>query len=99
MDKIETRPFDMANDLKTPEDVAIYLETVLEQGDAEDLKAALGDIVRSWGMMEIAARTGLTRSHLCKALSPEGNPEFATIASVLKALGLRVAVAADTADR
>jgi probable addiction module antidote protein len=91
---IETRPWDSANYLKTKEDIAHYLDAVLEDGDPELLKDALGAIARSQGMTEIAREAGLSRSSLYKALSPAGNPEFATVASVLKALGLRLSVAA-----
>jgi probable addiction module antidote protein len=91
---IETRPYDTANYLKTKEDIAHYLDAVLEDGDPELLKDALGAIARSQGMTEIAKEAGLSRSSLYKALCPDGNPEFATVAGVLKALGLRLSVAA-----
>jgi probable addiction module antidote protein len=91
---IETRPWDSANYLRTKEDIAHYLDAVLEDGDPELLKDALGAVARSQGMTEIAREAGLSRSSLYKALSPAGNPEFATVASVLKALGLRLSVAA-----
>ena len=58
------------------------------------LKLALGHIARAKGMTEIARAAGLGRANLYKALSPAGNPEFATVAAVLKALGLRLSVAA-----
>jgi probable addiction module antidote protein len=74
--------------------VAAYLDAILEDGDPELLKAALGDVARSKGMSEIADAAGLGRTNLYKALSPDGNPEFATVAKVLKALGLRLRVAA-----
>jgi probable addiction module antidote protein len=90
----ETRPWDAAETLRNKEDVAAYLDAILEDGDPELLKAALGDIARSKGMTEIADATGLGRTNLYKALSPEGNPEFATVAKVLKALGLRLRIAA-----
>lgn len=90
----ETRPWDAADTLRNKEDVAAYLDAVLEDGDSELLKAALGDVARSKGMTEIADATGLGRTNLYKALSPEGNPEFATVAKVLKALGLRLRIAA-----
>jgi probable addiction module antidote protein len=90
---IETRLWDSANYLKTKEDIAAYLDAVLEDGDPELLKDALGAIARSKGMTEIAKEAGLSRSSLYKALSPDGNPEFATVAGVLKALGLRLSVA------
>ncbi len=90
----ETRPWDAADTLRTKEDIAAYLDAILEDGDPELLKAALGDVARSKGMTEIADATGLGRTNLYKALSPEGNPEFATVAKVLKALGLRLRIAA-----
>ncbi len=90
----KTRRWDAADMLVTKEHIATYLDAVLEDGDPDLLKAALGDIARSKGMTEIAEATGLGRANLYKALSPEGNPEFATVAKVLKALGLRLSVAA-----
>ena len=90
----KTRRWDAAETLKTKRDIAAYLDAVLEDGDPDLLKAALGDVARSKGMTEIAHATGLGRANLYKALSPDGNPEFATVARVLKALGLRISVAA-----
>jgi probable addiction module antidote protein len=89
-----TKRWDAADTLQSKEDIAAYLDAVLEDGDPELLKAALGDIARAKGMTEIAESTGLGRTNLYKALSPEGNPEFATVAKVLKALGLRLHIAA-----
>jgi probable addiction module antidote protein len=93
---IQTRPWDTANYLKTKEDIAYYLDAVLEDGDPDLLKLALGNVARSQGMTEIAQEAGLSRSSLYKALSPDGNPEFATVAGVLKALGLRLSVVCET---
>lgn len=90
----KTIPWNAADTLATREDIAAYLDAVLEDGDPELLKAALGDIARAKGMAEIAEAAGLGRTNLYKALSPDGNPEFATVAKVLKALGLRLSVAA-----
>jgi probable addiction module antidote protein len=89
---VTTRRWDAAETLETKEDIAAYLDAVLEDGDPELLKAALGDIARSKGMTQMAKASGLGRANLYKALSPDGNPEFATVARVLKALGLRLAV-------
>ena len=89
-----TTRWDAAASLKTKRDIAAYLDAVLEDGDPELLKAALGDIARAKGMGQIAQATGLGRTNLYKALSQEGNPEFTTVAKVLKALGLRLTVAA-----
>jgi len=85
-----TRPWDAAEHLETEEDMAAYLEAAFEEGDSSLIAAALGDIARAKGMSQIARDTGLGRESLYKALSPEGNPEFATILKVVGALGLKL---------
>ena len=85
-----TRLWDVAQHLDTEHDMAAYLEAALEEGDARLVAAALGDIARAKGMTEIARSTGLGRESLYKALSPDGNPELATVLKVLGALGLRL---------
>lgn len=92
--KIKTRTWDVVEHLKTNEDMAAYLEAVLEEGDPALVTAALGDIARARGMTEIAREAGLGRESLYKALSPEGNPEFATVMKVVRALGLKLHVEA-----
>ena len=84
--------WDAADYLQTAEDIRDYLEACLEEdpGDGSLLCAALGDIARARGMSEVARRTGLTREGLYKALSREGNPSFATVMKVARALGLRI---------
>jgi probable addiction module antidote protein len=96
---LKTTRWDVADILKTKEAIAAYLDAVLEDGDPELLKDALGAIARSKGMTDIAKEAGLGRSSLYRALSPGGNPEFATVASVLKALGLRLSVAREGVSR
>jgi probable addiction module antidote protein len=90
MAKTQTFPWDPAEHLETEEDMAIYLEAALEENDPALVAAALGDIARAKGMTQIAREAGLGRESLYKALSPEGNPELATVLKVLKALGLRL---------
>jgi probable addiction module antidote protein len=90
MNKIQTHPWDAAEHLETKEDMAAYLQAALEDGDPALVVAALGDIARSKGMTHISRETGLGRESLYKALSMEGNPEFATVLKVLQALGLRL---------
>ena len=90
----KTRRWDAAETLETREDIAAYLDAVLDDGDPALLRAALGDVARAKGMTEIARAAGLGRANLYKALSPDGNPEFATVAKVLRALGLRLTIAA-----
>ena len=90
MTTMQTYPWDAAEHLETKEDMAAYLEAALEDGDPALVVAALGDIARSKGMTNIARETGLGRESLYKALSLEGNPEFATVLKVIQALGLRL---------
>ena len=92
--KLKTTRWDTADYLRTKQDIAAYLNAALEDGDPDLLKTALGNIARAKGMTEIAKTAGLGRANLYKALSGAGNPEFATVASVLKALDLRLSVAA-----
>ncbi len=78
--------------LESDVDVAAYLDAVLDEDDPVLLAAALGDVARAKGMTRIAKATGLGRESLYKALSLEGNPEFATVHKVVWALGLRLRV-------
>lgn len=82
--------FDMAEHLKTDEDVAIYLTAVLEENDPAELTHALGVIARARGMTEVARASGLTREALYKALRPTSQPRFDTIARVCTALGVKL---------
>ncbi|MGL4230018.1 MAG: addiction module antidote protein [Casimicrobium sp.] len=88
--KVKTTVWDPAEHLETEEDIAAYLEAAFEEGDPALIAAALGDIARAKGMAQIARDAGLGRESLYKALSPEGNPEFATIMKVVNALGLKL---------
>jgi probable addiction module antidote protein len=90
MAKTKTRHWDAADYLKSDEDMAAYLEAALEEGDAALFAAALGDIARAKGMSEVARKTGLGRESLYKALSADGNPEFATVLKVVRSLGLEL---------
>ena len=96
MAKIQTQPWDAADYLETEEDVVLYLEAAFEDGDPGLIAAALGDIARAKGMTTVAAEAGLGRESLYKALSPDGNPEFATVLKVMRALGLKLHASAST---
>ena len=82
--------FDMVEHLKTDEDIANYLTVVLEENDPALLAAALGDIARARGMAEIAKASGIGREALYKALRPNAQPRFDTIARVCAALGVKL---------
>jgi len=93
MGKTKTIPWDSAKLLKTDRDMAHYLEAVFEDGDPALITHALGVIARARGMSKVAQSAGLGRESLYKALSPDGNPEFATVLKVMRALGLKLKVA------
>jgi probable addiction module antidote protein len=88
--KTRTVRYDSAALLKSPRDIAAYLEAALEDGDPRVVAAALGNIARAKGMATLAREAGLGRESLYKALSPDGNPEFGTVLKVVRALGLRL---------
>ncbi len=91
---IQTTRWDSAEHLKTEEDIQLYLEACLEEAgdDPALIIHAFGVIARAKNMSQLARDTGLSREGLYKALSPDGNPTFATVAKVAKALGLKLTV-------
>ena len=90
MEKTQTHMWDPAEHLETEEDMAAYLNVALEEGDMSLIMATLGDIARARRMATVAEETGLGRESLYKSLSPNGNPEFATVLKVVRALGLQL---------
>ena len=83
-------PWDPIGNLETEEDIAAFIQAAFEEGDPSLVAAALGDIASAKCMAQIVRDTGLGRESLYKALSPDGNPEFATIMKVVGALGLKL---------
>jgi len=95
---VKLTKWDSAKYLKTEEDIALYFAVCMEEAgdDANFIAHVLGDIARARGMTQLAKDTGLGRESLYKALSGEGNPSFATILKVVKALGLKLSAAQAT---
>lgn len=92
MSSTALKNFDMAEQLRDDADIAAYLSMVLEEGDAEELIAAIGHIAKARGMTQIAKESGLGRESLYKALRSGSRPQFDTILKVLKALGLELKI-------
>ena len=92
MSKTVTTRYDVAEHLRSPEEMAAYFEARLEEagGDAAFIAKALGDIARAKGMSQVARDSGLSRESLYKALSGERSPDFDTILKVIGALGLKL---------
>ena len=84
--------YDTVDYLKNDEDMLAYLEAAIEEAgdDATFIAAAIGNVARARGMMQLAKDTGITREGLYKALSAGGNPSLATILKVMTALGLKL---------
>ncbi|MCY4431521.1 MAG: putative addiction module antidote protein [Rhodospirillales bacterium] len=103
MPRTAALPYDVAEHLRTPEEMAAYLEAGLEDadGDAALIAAVLRDMVRGRDMAQVASECGLSRESLCKALSGDRNPTLDTALRVIGALGLKLRVetvsASDTA--
>lgn len=90
--KTKTVAYDVAEQLRTPEEMAAYLDAWFAEApdDATGIARALGDIARARGMTQVARDAGLSRESLYKALSEDGNPSFATVLKVARALGVRL---------
>jgi probable addiction module antidote protein len=90
--KLKTAKYDVAEHLRTPEEMAAYLDAWLEEApdDGPGFARALGDIARAKGMARVAKDAGLSRESLYRALSTHGNPSFTTVLKVAKAVGVRL---------
>ena len=87
-----TREFDVADHLNTPEEIAAYLDVVLEEGDDKLLLVALRNVVKSKGFTKVAQGAGLRRETLYQSFSEDGNPRLSTLSGVLGQLGMRLSV-------
>lgn len=98
--ELKLRKWDSAEYLQTKEDMALYFDACLEEAgdDIAFIAKALGNIARAHGMTQLASDTGMGRESLYKALSADGNPSFATILKVMRALGLKFQVEVATAE-
>ena len=90
--KTKTVPYDVAQQLRSPEEMAAYLDAWLIEApdDAAGIARALGDIARAKGMTQVAKDAGLSRESLYRALGADGNPSFATVIKVVRALGVKL---------
>lgn len=87
---IESTRWDVTEFLASDAAIAAYLEAVFEAGDPDEMRDALRHVARAKGMAELAQAAGITRAGLYKALGENGNPSFATVVAVLKALGVKL---------
>lgn len=91
---LNTKKWDVVDYLDSPEEIASYLEAAFEDGDPVIIRRALSNVARARGMSALAAETGIGRDTLYKALGEDGNPTLDTLIKVIKALGVKLSVAA-----
>jgi probable addiction module antidote protein len=86
--------WDVTEHLHTKKDVRLYLAACAEDdpGDGSLIRAALNDIARAQNMSRLARDVGMTREGLYKALSDSGNPSFATVMRITRALGMHLKI-------
>jgi len=89
---LKTTPFDVADYLKTDEDIKLFLQESLKEGTMSDFIHALNTAARAKGMTEVAKKAGVTRASLYKSLSETGNPRFETIAKIVESFGCKIAL-------
>lgn len=94
---IETSRWDIVDHLDSDEKIALFLEAIFEEGDPAVIAGAIGEVARARGMSQVAKDAGLSRENLYRALSEGGNPEFATILKVIRAIGYDLTVVPHTA--
>ncbi len=87
---MKTRPFDITEYLDSDEAIAEYLNQVLEEGDTDELVAAIGHVAKAKGMSQIAQASGLGRESLYKAFSNGAKPRFDTVMKVMSAIGVKL---------
>jgi probable addiction module antidote protein len=90
---LKTTPFDVADYLKTDEDIKMFLKESLVEGTMSDFIHALNTAARAKGMSEVARNAGVTRASLYKSLSENGNPRFETIAKIVESFGCKIVLA------
>ncbi|VVE59135.1 DNA-binding protein [Pandoraea horticolens] len=90
----ELKAFDAAEALKDDETIRHYLSLAFKGGDPREIQRALGTVARARGMSALARASGVAREALYRALSDTGNPEFATIVKVVRAVGLHLSLTA-----
>ncbi|ATU91699.1 addiction module antidote protein [Phyllobacterium zundukense] len=87
-----TKPWDVTENLDSPEAIVAYVEAAFEDGDPALIAAVIGDVARARGMTQLARDAGVSRETIYKAFSEGGNPTLETLTGVIRALGLKLSV-------
>jgi len=92
---VKTKPYRerLLDSLKHPDEAAQYLNACLEDEDERVFLLALRDVADAHGGIRVLSRNAhLNRESLYRMLSKSGNPSLDSLAAVLNACGLRLAV-------
>ncbi|MDR0308814.1 MAG: putative addiction module antidote protein [Coriobacteriales bacterium] len=82
------KDFDVTKYLETEEDIAYYIEAVMDE-DPALLPVALREVARlHGGMTDLARRTGLSRESLYRSLKDGSDPRYSTICKITAAYGV-----------
>jgi probable addiction module antidote protein len=90
---VKTSPYNPFDYLNTAEEINGYLSAAFADEDPRVFLIALGHLARKRGMSEVARKAGVNRVSLYKSLSGNGNPGYATIAKIARALGITLRAA------
>lgn len=94
---VKVSKFDAVEFLDSEEMMAAYLSTAMEDDNPDVFLAALADVAKARGIALLAKESGLGRESLYKSLAPGAKPRFDTIMKITKALGIPLAVKAESA--
>jgi len=96
---IQIRPYDTANYLHNDIDCAGYLSAVITDTPAsgQEIAAALADVARARGIVQIARDAGVSRQALDQAFFNHGTPAVDALIKAIRTLGLRLTVQPDPA--
>ena len=97
MPEIYSYQEDLIESLKDPCEAAAYLNAAIEEGDRAVFLLALRNVAEArGGMTALAEKANLGRESLYKMLSKKGNPEIKSLYKLLHAMGLRLAIEAES---
>jgi probable addiction module antidote protein len=98
--KTESYRESLLKSLESPDEAAQYLNACLEDEDARVFLLALRDVADARGGIRAVSRDAhLNRESLYRMLSKSGNPSLDSLAAVLNACGLRLAVQSNAPPR
>ena len=69
-----------------------YLNVLIDDADEEELTAALGRLARASGGPKLVEKVELSAPSFYRTLCRRGNPELKSVAALLKAMGIRLAL-------